>query len=106
MDAIIKALTDTPSLNTLPLRVEEGYLPALITQVGGAMRAMCAAMLHKASGRPLAVICPDDASARILAGDLTALLGHAPVMPVSRVSPEVFVARGGYIPAPMQSLKN
>ena len=34
------------------------------------------------------------------------LLGGGPVMPVSRVSPAVFVSRGGYIPAPMQSLKN
>ena len=34
------------------------------------------------------------------------LLGGGPVMPVSRVSPAVFVERGGYIPAPMQSLKN
>ena len=34
------------------------------------------------------------------------LLGGGPVMPVSAVSPAVFVNRGGYIPAPMQSLKN
>ena len=34
------------------------------------------------------------------------LLGGGPVMPVSSVSPAVFVRRGGYIPAPMQSLKN
>ncbi len=34
------------------------------------------------------------------------LLGGGPVMPVSRLSPAVFVDRGGYIPAPMQSLKN
>ena len=34
------------------------------------------------------------------------LLGGGPVMPVSRISPAVFVDRGGYIPAPMQSLKN
>ena len=34
------------------------------------------------------------------------LLGGGPVMPVSKVSPAVFVERGGYIPAPMQSLKN
>ena len=84
MDAILKALTETPSLNTLPLRAEEGCLPALITQVGGAMRAVCAAMLRKSTGRPLAVICPDDASARTLAGDLTALLGRAPVMLTGR----------------------
>ncbi len=34
------------------------------------------------------------------------LLGGGPVMPVSRLSPAAFVGRGGYIPAPMQSLKN
>ncbi len=34
------------------------------------------------------------------------LLGHAPVMPVSRVSCESFIARGGRIPAPLNSLKN
>ncbi len=34
------------------------------------------------------------------------LLGHAPVMPVSRVSCSSFIARGGRIPAPLNSLKN
>ncbi len=34
------------------------------------------------------------------------LLGEAPVMPVHPESAEAFVARGGRIPAPMQSLKN
>ena len=34
------------------------------------------------------------------------LLGGGPVMPVSRFSPEGLIRRGGYIPAPMQSLKN
>ena len=34
------------------------------------------------------------------------LLGSAPVMPVHSESAEAFVARGGRIPAPMQSLKN
>ena len=34
------------------------------------------------------------------------LLGGGPVMPVSRFSPDVMIHRGGYIPAPMQSLKN
>ncbi len=34
------------------------------------------------------------------------LLGGGPVMPVSSVSPAVMINRGGYIPAPMQSLKN
>ena len=34
------------------------------------------------------------------------LLGHAPVMPVHPFSSEDFIARGGRIPAPLQSLKN
>ena len=34
------------------------------------------------------------------------LLGEAPVMPVHPESAEEFIARGGRIPAPMQSLKN
>ncbi len=34
------------------------------------------------------------------------LLGEGPVMPLNPSSPEVFIHRGGRIPAPMQSLKN
>ncbi|APG25438.1 PFL family protein [Syntrophotalea acetylenica] len=34
------------------------------------------------------------------------LLGSAPVMPVHRFSSEIFIARGGRIPAPIQSLTN
>jgi uncharacterized protein (UPF0210 family) len=34
------------------------------------------------------------------------LLGSAPVMPVHPESSEAFIARGGRIPAPLQSLKN
>lgn len=38
--------------------------------------------------------------------ELGGLLGSAPVMPVHDESSEVFIARGGRIPAPLQSLKN
>lgn len=34
------------------------------------------------------------------------LLGHAPIMSVSRFRPDVFIARGGRIPAPIRSLTN
>ena len=34
------------------------------------------------------------------------LLGSAPVMPVHPEGSDAFIARGGRIPAPMQSLKN
>ena len=84
MDAILNAIRDTPSLRTLPLRVEEGYLPALITQVTGAMRALTAALLRRSTGRPLAVICPDESAARTMCADLQALLGEAPVLLTGR----------------------
>lgn len=38
--------------------------------------------------------------------DFGGLLGYGPVMPVSRKSPAKMIARGGRIPAPMQSLRN
>ena len=34
------------------------------------------------------------------------LLGSGPVMNINKYSPEKFIARGGRIPAPLQSLKN
>ena len=43
------------------------------------------------------------------AGDMITfggLLGEAPVIPVSQYSPATMIARGGRIPAPIQSLKN
>ena len=38
--------------------------------------------------------------------EMGGLLGSAPVMPVHDKSSEDFIARGGRIPAPLQSLKN
>jgi uncharacterized protein (UPF0210 family) len=34
------------------------------------------------------------------------LLGRGPVMPIRQGSPEIFIKRGGRLPAPLQSLKN
>ena len=38
--------------------------------------------------------------------DFGGLLGHAPIMPISKFSPAIMIHRGGRIPAPMQALKN
>jgi uncharacterized protein (UPF0210 family) len=38
--------------------------------------------------------------------EMGGLLGSAPVMPVHSESAAEFIARGGRIPAPLQSLKN
>lgn len=34
------------------------------------------------------------------------LLGYGPIMPISKLQPNVFINRGGQIPAPLNSLKN
>ena len=34
------------------------------------------------------------------------LLGHAPIIAVSRLNSAPFIARGGRIPAPLQGLRN
>ena len=34
------------------------------------------------------------------------LLGYAPILPVKTVKPDVFISRGGRIPAPVRSLTN
>lgn len=38
--------------------------------------------------------------------DFGGLLGYGPIMKISKVKPDVFVNRGGQIPAPLNSLKN
>ena len=38
--------------------------------------------------------------------DFGGLLGYAPIMPISKYAPDVFIHRGGRVPAPMQALKN
>ena len=89
MDAILNAIWDAPSLSTLPRRVEEGALPALVTQTSGALRALLAAAAQRATGRPLFILCPDESAAQSLVTDLTALLG----VPVALLSGRDLVLR-------------
>lgn len=44
---------------------------------------------------------PDDGSL-----DFGGLLGYGPIMPIRKLKPNVFINRGGHIPAPLNSLKN
>ncbi len=67
---------ETPSLSTLPLRIEEGYLPALISGTSPVLRAILAAGLRRQTGRPLFVLSPDETAARLTAADLEALTGE------------------------------
>ena len=82
MDAIIKAIGKTPSLATLPLRVEGRAICLPLTH-RAARCALGAAMLRRETDRPIFVLCTDETNAGTLAADLEALLGEN-VVQISR----------------------
>jgi len=58
----------------LPSLLESGGLPALISGLSSIHRANLAAALQERLDRPLVVLCPDEATAESMAGDLSAML--------------------------------
>ena len=65
-------------MKTLPVRVEEGFLPALLTQTNSAVRVIAAIGLAEETHRPLLYLCPDEASTRSVEADFVALTGEKP----------------------------
>ncbi len=63
-------------LTPLPSRVEGGFSPALVSGLSAVHRAQLAAAMQLETGRPLAVICPDDTAAETMAADLRSFLGR------------------------------
>ena len=59
----------------LPELLEGGRLPALFSGLPAAARAQLAAVLREETGRPVVVICPDEAAAESFSRDLSHLLG-------------------------------
>jgi transcription-repair coupling factor (superfamily II helicase) len=60
----------------LPGMLESGGLPALVSGLSAVHRANLAAALKTRLGRPLAVVCPDEAACESLSRDLRAMLGE------------------------------
>ena len=89
MDTIVKEILSAPSLNTLPRQVEEGHLPALLTQTGSAVRSIVVSGLRELTARPVVLLCPDESQANLLIGDITALTGE----PVHRLFSREMVLR-------------
>ena len=56
--------------------------------------------LYRAKAKNLLGMC------HMLTEEFGGLLGHAPIMAVSRFKADTFIARGGRIPAPVRSLTN
>ena len=76
MDVITRTILNIPSLSTLPGRIAEGELPALITGTSPALRALLAAGIHRETERPLLVISADETESSRMAADLRFLTGE------------------------------
>ena len=76
MDVITRTILNIPSLSTLPGRIAEGELPALITGTSPALRALLAAALRRETGRPVLVLSADESESSRMAADLRFLTGE------------------------------
>lgn len=74
MDTIALSIFEDPSLSSLLLRMEEGFLPALVSGLSPAHRALLCAGLRLKTGRPVFAVCPDESAAQNFAEDLRSLL--------------------------------
>ncbi len=84
MQALTKAIFENTALAPLPTRLEGGFSPALVTGLSPVHRAQLAAALYQETGRPLAVVCPDDTAAEAMAADIGAFLGRSVPVLVGR----------------------
>ena len=75
MHILTQSILDETILSPLPLRLEGGFSPALVTGLSAVHRAHLAAALALKTERPLVVLCPNDTAAEAMAADLRAFLG-------------------------------
>jgi len=76
MHSLTRAILNNAELTPLPASVEGGALPALVSGLSSVHRANLAAALRLETGRPLFVVCPDEAAAEAMARDLRSFLGE------------------------------
>jgi transcription-repair coupling factor (superfamily II helicase) len=76
MHILFEQILNNREAAALPGMLESGGLPALISGLSSVHRACLAAALKERPGRPLIVICPDEAACESLARDLPAMLGE------------------------------
>lgn len=76
MNVCVHIILKNRELAALPTLMESGGLPALISGLSSIHRANLAAALRLKLGRPVAVICPDEATAESMARDIQAMLSE------------------------------
>ncbi len=91
MELLLKKLLEIPEAASLTEAVEKGGCPAAVTGLSSVHKAQIAAALAHGTGRPLVMVCTDEAEAGRLAGDLETLLGVPALRLYAR---ELFVRTG------------
>ena len=91
MELLLKKLLEIPEAASLAEAVEKGGCPAAVTGLSSVHKAQITAALAHGTGRPLVMVCADEAEAGRLAGDLETLLGVPALRLYAR---ELFVRAG------------
>lgn len=81
---IAKELLNTPSLTPLLNALEGGVSPVLVSGLSAVHRASLASALYAELGRPLFVLCPDEAAQSALTADLRGFLRLEPTALAAR----------------------
>lgn len=75
MKQLTQIVTKLPEFQDILTRIENGRSPVSAAGLLTVHRALFAAALREATGRPVVLICPDEAEGQKLQNDLTALTG-------------------------------
>ena len=94
MNQLLSTIQTIPEIAALAEAVEAGACPAAAVGLAPVHRAQIAAALAEAAGRPLVMVCSDEAEAVRLAADLEALLKTGALRLSAR---ELFVRAGTVI---------
>ena len=76
MRELALTIFENTGLRTLPLQLEKGQFPALVSGLSSVHRAHLAAGFRYSTERPLCVICPEETSAVTMAADLETFTGE------------------------------
>ena len=79
MQLLLSALQALPEYKALLSALDAGACPAAVSGLAGVHRAYFAAAAHRDTGRPVVILCADDAECQRLAEDMGAPTG--PTLP-------------------------
>ena len=84
MNIIAKAILNEKDLTPLPIALEGGVSPVLVSGLSGIHRAALSAAMYSEMGRPMVIICPDETAAEAMEKDVSAFLNIRPTMITNR----------------------